>query len=633
MNLTFLDERIKKLAEKNKKIKSILAEMGMDIEDNEHSKETVLGFKTEASCLKELKVACVMDRFTFESYKYECNLLELTPQNWKSEIDGFEPDLIFIESAWEGKDKLWYRKIANGSKEFFEMASYCQEKNMPIVFWNKEDPVYTDTFMPAASMADIVFTTDIDCVKKYKETLRHDNVFHLHFAAQPALHNPVEKYERKEKFCFAGAYYHKYKHRSEIFDKFSEIFVETKGFDIYDRNYKSALPEHAFPERYDKYILGKLDPTEIDVAYKGYLYGVNMNSESQSQTMFARRVFEMMASNTVTVGNYSRGVKNLFGDLTICTDDSAEMKRQLELFCNDETSSKKYRLVGLRSVLSQHLYEDRLDFVVSKVFKKSLKRELPKAVLFACGKNGIESFKKQTYANKKLYVVGDEEKENENIAYIKKENAEKILMSSFENSYVGVLNENDYYGANYVTDIMLALRYGNYDGIGKGAYYSNSNENIVLNDNEKSYKPMNSVNINRGLVNSEVICANAGNIFEAENVECENSFSVDEFNYCESFAGETCREVDDMFIADKGISMNKIEKAAEKIKVNRMMTKGQRISGAELAKFVKEGTLKKVKIKKSSKTFDLTSALDENENEYVMFEKLYNVRDSPSLTG
>ena len=128
------------------------------------------------------------------------------------------------------------------------MTRYCQEKNIPVVFWNKEDPVYTETFMAAARMADVVFTTDIDCIQKYKTQLGHDRVYHLHFAAQPKIHNPIEKYKRKDKFCFAGAYYHRYKQRAAVFDNFAEEFIETKGFDIYDRNYQSALPEHAFPK-------------------------------------------------------------------------------------------------------------------------------------------------------------------------------------------------------------------------------------------------------------------------------------------------------------------------------------------------------------------------------------------------
>lgn len=165
--------------------------------------------------------------------------------------------------------------------------------------------------MPAARCADFVFTTDIDCIKKYKNALGHDRVFFLHFAAQPQVHNPIEKHERKDKFCFAGAYYHKYPNRAKTFDAFAEVFMQTKGLDIYDRNYNAPKPEFTFPSKYNQCILGCLDPGEIDMAYKGYNFGINMNSVEQSQTMFARRIFELLASNTVIVGNYSRGVKNL----------------------------------------------------------------------------------------------------------------------------------------------------------------------------------------------------------------------------------------------------------------------------------------------------------------------------------
>ena len=73
-----------------------------------------------------------------------------------------------------------------------------------------------------------------------------------------------------------------------------------------------------------------------------------MNSIQQSQTMFARRAFEMMASNTITVGNFSRGMKNYFGDLTICTNDAKTVELYLERYCQDPATRDKYRLLGLR---------------------------------------------------------------------------------------------------------------------------------------------------------------------------------------------------------------------------------------------------------------------------------------------
>ena len=48
-------------------------------------------------------------------------------------------------------------------------------------------------------------------------------------------------------------------------------------------------------------------------------------------------------------------------------------------------------------MLSQHLYEDRLNYIAEKVFGKTLKRILPKVVIFSNDENVVESFNKQTY--------------------------------------------------------------------------------------------------------------------------------------------------------------------------------------------------------------------------------------------
>ena len=88
---------------------------------------------------------------------------------------------------------------------------------MPVVFWSKEDPVHFGVFLKVAQAADFVFTTDADCVGLYKTCVGHDRVYYLPFAAQPKIHNPLEEYERQNKFCFAGSFYVRYQERSNVF--------------------------------------------------------------------------------------------------------------------------------------------------------------------------------------------------------------------------------------------------------------------------------------------------------------------------------------------------------------------------------------------------------------------------------
>lgn len=595
---------------------------------------TFFSDKLRSNSLKELRVGAIMDRFTLDSYRPECNLLELTPQNWKEEIDGFNPELIFIESAWQGKDKLWYRKIANGSPELYEMTRYCHEKEIPVVFWNKEDPIYTDTFMPAAQCADFVFTTDIDCIKKYKNSLGHDNVYFLHFAAQPAIHNPVEKYTRKDKFCFAGAYYHKYPERSKTFDSFSDIFIERKGLDIYDRNYNDPKPEYMFPECYSKYILGTLDPSEIDKAYKGYHYGINMNSVEQSQTMFARRVFEMLASNTVTVGNYSRGVKNLFGDLTICTNDAKTMADNLEKYCADQRSFRKYRLLGLRKVLSEHLYEDRLDYIVKKVFGRSIKSVLPPVTFLAMPQNDelefvLDAFRRQSYPDKHLLLVGNykEIEENSGITVVSaKEIRNRTLDAHIPSGFIGVLNPDNYYGENYALDLILTLRYIKADGIGKSAYYKYdvSSQEYQLIDEDRVYRRTDELKTDRSIFNWD-FCHDISIIKFIGNEYADKGefFSVDEFNFCETFQQMRCPAVDDLSLPDHGIALSRIEYAAERISCDIIDTTVSRISSQDIAQHCTCPPSITGSITESG--WKITSILNDQEKLYIYYNDFFEI--------
>lgn len=634
--MKMLDELMDYLKERKKHLGDFLREeCHVDTEKLlENQINTAFSGKLHAKTLKELKVACIMDRFTLDSYKPECNLLELTPDGWKKEIDEFKPELIFIESAWQGKDGLWYRKIANGSTELYRMTSYCHQEEIPVIFWNKEDPVYTDTFMPAARCADFVFTTDIDCIKKYKNALGHDNVYFLHFAAQPAMHNPIEKYERKNKFCFAGAYYHKYPNRAKTFDEFSKVFIEMCGLDIYDRNYNAQRPEHAFPEFYNPYIIGCLDPADIDIAYKGYNYGINMNSVEQSQTMFARRVFEMLASNTVTVGNFSRGVKNLFGDLTICTSDALTLKNCLHQFCFNNEAYRKYRLLGLRRVLENHLYEDRLNYIVKKVYGTEIKSKQPEVLLIARPDSEdyqkiIDTFNKQTYQYKKLLIIGDFEQVNDSqIIILSEQEAEGKSLSEYGDAdFFGILNGNNYYGINYLKDLVLTVRYAEVNGIGKGYYHKYDGQKCILEGTDVAYKYVPSLKADRSIFRKTVFAQyNLKELLFQDFVKGNELFSVDEFNFCENYSKRECSEVDDAVIYDQGISLKEIEETAEEISRDEYDDSVVILNYEKIKEYCRDSAVEKISFSVESQSLLIKSKLEDREIKYVYFKDWFDVK-------
>lgn len=570
----------------------------------------------------KLKVAAIMDEFTYYCFAPECDLMQVTPDNFREEIDGFKPDLLFIESVWRGKDNLWRFKLHDNMEAITALTGYCHEKNIPVAFWSKEDPVHFGVFIRTAALADYVFTTDADCIELYKAHLGHGNVYYLPFAAQPLQHNPVEEYERKDKFCFAGSFYVKYQERSRVFMELAPFFKEY-GLDIYDRNYKKGetdtntqttsvaspvVQNYYFPEELQECILGGLHYSEITRAYKGYRYGINLTSMVQSGFMFARRVFELLASNTVTVSNYSRGLEVFFGDLVIATDNKERMKERIETFCKTEADYRRYRLAGLRHVLSSHLYEDRLERIADKVLGRSVKQPLPEilVVCFEDAERVREMFEKQTYERKRLFIA---------------DSPAELAELSFD--FVTVFSSQDYYGKNYLMDLALATRFASDPVIGKGAYYSGGR--LLYHD--KAYiRVKEPVELRRQMARRD--CFHEGMrtdelpMFHPE----KTILSLDEFNYCENEA--ECAESEDIEI-NTGIPLEEIYAYTDRILP---------VALHKSSPFSMEELYREVIIQKSDlveKSWDggklkLVRETDDDEIVWLRTEKNYDISDYSS---
>lgn len=306
---------------------------------------------------KKLKVASILDRFSYDAFKYECDLFQISPENWRQELENFNPDMLFIESAWGDKDGRWGGRLITAYREIGDIARFCAKNAIPIVFWNKEDPFGYNTFLDVARLADVVFTTAGECVDKYKKDLGHDNVYFMHFAVQPKL---FEKQDitRQDKFCFAGAYYKQFPERIKSFDVIYNALSDYKGVEIYDRFYNDK--HRRFPKKYQKDVIGTLDYDEIYKAYCGYKYNININSITDSETMFARRVFELLYLKTIVVSNYSKGLINYFGDLVISTDDTKEMIEKLKNINRSKETYTEFIEAGHKRIMEKELYSHRI---------------------------------------------------------------------------------------------------------------------------------------------------------------------------------------------------------------------------------------------------------------------------------
>ncbi len=533
----------------------------------------------------QLKIACIMDDFTFGSYQPEAQLQQLTPTAWQAELEDFQPELLFIESAWRGKDELWGSKVGHNASELQQIVRWCKTRGTPTMFWNKEDPVHFETFLTTAKQFDFVFTTDMDCIHRYKAALGHDRVYFLPFACQPSVHNPIELYERKDAFCFAGAYYARYPERTRDLGNFVAKLPEFRPVEIYDRNYGKNDPNYQFPAEYQPFIVGTLPFSEIDRAYKGYRYAINLNSIKQSQTMFARRVYELLGCNTVTVSNYSRGVRLMFGDLVITTDSGEEMVRRLQALAGDEESSGKLRLAALRKVMLEHTYEQRLNYIVAKVSGTPVANPLPDVAVLSYARSEedlkavLANFQRQTHTSSILYLVLGRKVQqptgkDTRVHFLRRKELEgKCIGDVIGNAELlaGMVAE-DYYGPNYLLDMAIATRYSSANAFGKVTRYNYAETGIELLEPGRAYHNAGSLQLRSAVVRAQLFaafdCFDWCRALSSSRYGEGSLLAVDPFNYCQGGAAAEMdavhQRVDDLSL-DTGFTIEELQARAERI--------------------------------------------------------------------
>ncbi len=454
----------------------------------------------------EIRVACILDEFSWENLRYECDLFPLTTKNWKHELSNNPPDFLLVESAWAGNGGEWRYKITYNQPQehnpLFPLLDYCKKESIPTVFWNKEDPPNYDKFIDAAKRFDFIFTTDRNCISKYMIDAPDSIIDVLPFAAQPEIQNPINKtqIEKKGEICFAGAWYARHPER---FKDLNILLKASESYDthIYDRYLNH--PEHEkykFPKEYQKFIKGSLSFKEMNEAYKEYDLFLNVNSVKDSPTMFSRRVLEIIACGTPVVSGYAEGIEKLLGtDIVPMCKTLKEATLNIDKLQNDVMEREKLVIKGQRVIFDSHTYERRMEKLCKRIGVDFEENEDFVSIITATIReefvdNFFLNYKNQTFRRKELIIIINENKPltkeyiEERASALKIDNYTIIELpeettlgeclnaglASAKGNLFAKMDDDDYYGENYLVDSVQALKYSKADCVGKETYFTYS---------------------------------------------------------------------------------------------------------------------------------------------------------------
>ena len=273
---------------------------------------------------------------------------------------------MLVESAWEGRDHEWFHGIAyHGEEEaadLWNLLAACRRRGIPVLFWNKEDPVHFRSFALAASRTDHVFTTDADRLPAYlAQANRNLTASSLPFFAEPRIHNPLPTSRSfSPTAAFAGTYYgSRYPQRSAELGMILQVAAEF-GLTIYDRQKDRPDSPYRLPEELQPFSVGSVPYEQVLEVYKSHPVNLNVNSVSDSPSMFSRRVVEIAASGSLVASGAGRGITEALGPEFPVLDSAEAWRACLASWFSDEDARLRAVWGQMRTVFRTHRADQAL---------------------------------------------------------------------------------------------------------------------------------------------------------------------------------------------------------------------------------------------------------------------------------
>lgn len=309
--------------------------------------------------LADLTIGLIADTFTARAVSHTLQTISIPRHGWKPALEEAPVDLILVESAWSAPGEEWFHGIAyHGDEEAQDLRAiltHARERGIPTLFWNREDPVHLKSFSTTAADFDTVLTSDANCIPAYLSTLptRTSVAASLPFFADPTQMHPVPSRPAEASdvlTAYAGTYYGKrYPQRTQELRTMLTVAAE-HGVAIYDRQATIERSRYKLPNDLQQYSRGGVPADQMPEVYRRHPVHLNVNSVTDSPTMFSRRVVEIASSGSLVLSGKGDGVRSVLGPTFPVLEDEEAWRSALIALHSDSTTWRSAAWAQLRTV-------------------------------------------------------------------------------------------------------------------------------------------------------------------------------------------------------------------------------------------------------------------------------------------
>ncbi|WP_287045504.1 glycosyltransferase [Psychrobacter sp.] len=238
--------------------------------------------------------------------------------------------------------------------------------NIPAVFWNKEDAAHFNRFIDSASLFKYILTVDSNCVERYQAILGDKvKVGVLPFAVQPKFHYPAVQPPRHRKSLFIGSYSKHIHNARQQWQDMAFSAASPYGLDIIDRNSDRNPDVYRYPDLPNTTVFPNVPYNKTGDVYRQYSHCINVNTVTDSPSMFSRRLIEIMACGRLAVSNPSVSVSTRFEGMCEVIESCEQAD---ELFAQLSKGYTKQQIEMMRyasaHVLENYNYDQWLQHIV-----------------------------------------------------------------------------------------------------------------------------------------------------------------------------------------------------------------------------------------------------------------------------
>ena len=482
----------------------------------------------------------ICDEFTYHQFNIDNSYYYLPYKRDKNKYENIikyiKPNILLVDSFWKGYDYSWSKLNETEKFETIKLIiRLCNQYNVKTYFWNKEDPISFIIWIEYAKLFDKAYTTDIDCIDLYKKN-NVSNISVLPFLSNPRTYSLIKDSNlQNDKILFAGSWYSKYTHRCDILQGVLNTYKS--NFVIFDRNYKGLVnndKRYMYPHEFTDNVNPNIDISTLNKYYKEYKYVLNLNSVTESNSMCARRIFEILNSGGYPLSNYSNSLDIMFSGY-------------LHYLCDNYTIKKKYLKKLLCCIL--HTLTNFLQNNLDDKFQIISNNALPSiAVLFYTSSDlkllninkFIECYTHQDYINKQCYIIS-----NSTILKYNDKDGSLHQTDSISETYFTIFSDSLFYMKKYLKNFVIFQLYLN--KFHKNIISTKLVSEEHLQDNKFWFSFINNINIFSVILNTNDFSGFVNLKFITdeinEHIKTKKIITLDPYNIYYSYNIQFCTEI------------------------------------------------------------------------------------------